>query len=69
MKRLLTRLALDQRGATAIEYGLIASLIVIASVTAIQAFADETIHMWQNVDQVIGDAEAGAGVGGGSSSG
>lgn len=49
MKRLLQRLRRDQRGATALEYGLIISLIVIAAVPAMQGVADQTIGMWGNV--------------------
>ena len=40
----------DESGATAIEYGLIAALIVVASIAAIGQVADTTITMWNNVD-------------------
>jgi pilus assembly protein Flp/PilA len=39
----------DQDGATAIEYGLICALIVIAALTAISGFADENNRTWMNV--------------------
>ncbi|MFB0611627.1 Flp family type IVb pilin [Aurantiacibacter poecillastricola] len=42
MKRLLR----DTGGATAVEYGLIIALIVIAMVAGMQAFANEVIEMW-----------------------
>ncbi|MEL1250068.1 Flp family type IVb pilin [Aurantiacibacter gilvus] len=42
MKKLLH----DTRGATAIEYGLIVSLIVIAIITAMQSFANSSDNMW-----------------------
>lgn len=44
------RLVVDQSGATAIEYGLILSLIVIAMIGALQALATTTIDMWGNVE-------------------
>ena len=50
MRSLMQRIAADDNGATAIEYGLIAALIVIAILTSMHAFADETIAMWTNVD-------------------
>jgi pilus assembly protein Flp/PilA len=39
----------DKRGATAVEYGLILSLIFLAMVVAIQGVASETTEMWNNV--------------------
>jgi len=43
------RLRKDERAATAVEYGLIASLIVIAMLTALSSVATETAEMWGNV--------------------
>ena len=40
------KLLRDTRGATAIEYGLIVSLIVIAIIVAVQGVADETNGLW-----------------------
>ena len=37
MKNLVTRFANDESGATAIEYGLIAALIAVAIITALQS--------------------------------
>ena len=43
----------DTRGATAIEYGLICSCIIIAMMAAIINFADTSVAMWDNIaDQV-----------------
>ena len=39
MKNLVTRFANDESGATAIEYGLIAALIAVAIITALQSVA------------------------------
>ena len=46
-------LAHDQRGATAIEYGLIAALIVIAMIGALQGVADANSGMWNNVSNKV----------------
>ncbi|MBV7259767.1 Flp family type IVb pilin [Erythrobacter crassostreae] len=39
----------DQSGATAVEYGLIVSLIVIAMVGALQGVAEENQRVWSDV--------------------
>ncbi len=46
----------DERGATAIEYGLIASMLVIAIVASLNTFANETIDMWTNVSTTMENA-------------
>ena len=46
-------LARDQRGATAVEYGLIAALIVIAMVGALRGVADANSGMWNNVSNKV----------------
>ncbi|MEO6388492.1 MAG: Flp family type IVb pilin [Croceibacterium sp.] len=43
----------DTRGATAIEYGLIVALIVIAMVAALQGFANANTNMWNLVTQKV----------------
>jgi pilus assembly protein Flp/PilA len=47
------RLLRDNRGATAIEYGLIVSLIVIAIIVAMQGVASETIRLWGFVSERV----------------
>lgn len=49
MLGLIRALALNKKGATAIEYGLIAALIVVAMVGALGGLADTTINLWNNV--------------------
>jgi len=49
MKRALGKLLRDQRGATAIEYGLILALIVLTLMAALIEFADTSIDLWDNV--------------------
>ena len=56
MFSILRHLRRDERGATAVEYGLIAALIVIAMITALGAFANESITMWTNVGNKVAAA-------------
>jgi pilus assembly protein Flp/PilA len=46
----------SQEGATAVEYGLIVSLIVVAIMGAISTVADSTINMWNGVSENIVNA-------------
>lgn len=46
----LKKLVGDQSGATAIEYGLIIALIVIAMIAALQGVATTTADMWTRVE-------------------
>jgi pilus assembly protein Flp/PilA len=52
MKR-FARLINDQQGATAIEYGLIVALIVIAMIGGLKLFAGSTVSMWNDVQQNV----------------
>jgi pilus assembly protein Flp/PilA len=45
----LRTLGADQRGATAIEYGLIAALIVIAMMGGLEALGGGTNGMWGKI--------------------
>lgn len=49
----LKQLVRDECGATAIEYGLIASLIVIASIGAFDAVANENTGLWGTVERKV----------------
>jgi len=49
-------LAHDQRGATAVEYGLIVALIVLAMIGALQGVADANSSMWNNVSNKVADS-------------
>jgi pilus assembly protein Flp/PilA len=42
----LQKICADERGATAIEYGLIVALIVIVIIASMSAFADATSGLW-----------------------
>lgn len=47
--KFLNRLGSDASGATAVEYGLILSLIFLAMIGAVQGFGENAIQMWDNV--------------------
>ena len=49
IKRRRHGLLRDPRGATAVEYGLICALIVLAMLTGLYALAGTTISMWNNI--------------------
>ncbi len=44
------------RGATAVEYGLILALVVLAMVGAISVLGNTTAGMWNNVSQQVQNA-------------
>ncbi|MGC4251684.1 MAG: Flp family type IVb pilin [Sphingobium sp.] len=46
-------LARCQRGATAIEYGLILALIFLAIVSSVSHFANKSINMWNHVAEKV----------------
>ena len=52
-RHLFKHLLHDERGATAIEYGLIVSLIVIAMISTFSMVAENTTGMWDNVEEQI----------------
>jgi pilus assembly protein Flp/PilA len=49
MKRPLKTILRDERGASAVEYGLIAALIIIAMLVGLVQLAATTTGMWNNV--------------------
>jgi pilus assembly protein Flp/PilA len=46
---LLKKLYISDKGATAVEYGLILALIALAAIVAITGVANETVGMWDGV--------------------
>jgi len=55
-KTILNDVLHDERGATAVEYGLICALIVIAMLTALGSVASESNAMWGHVSKTTTDA-------------
>jgi pilus assembly protein Flp/PilA len=49
MLELIRRLIQCDRGATAVEYGLIVSLIVIAVMASLGNVSKDTKNMWSNI--------------------
>lgn len=60
MKSVIKRLIGNEAGATAIEYGLILALLVLAMMSALNAFADGSIAMWTNVSSQTSAAISGS---------
>ena len=57
--RLIRRLIKTQKGGTAIEYGLIAALVVITMIAAFMDVASTTTGMWGNVNTKFENARTG----------
>jgi pilus assembly protein Flp/PilA len=59
LRRLLGNIGQDNSGSTAIEYGLIAALVVIACIASFQSVADANTGLWavvsSKVTGVMGD--------------
>jgi pilus assembly protein Flp/PilA len=49
IRKILRMLGADERGATAIEYGLIAALIVIAMISGLQSLGGGVGGMWGKI--------------------
>lgn len=56
MPKWLRLLLLDDRGATAVEYGLIVALVVIAMVASLTGLGNVTSGIWNNVHEKAGAA-------------
>lgn len=50
---LIRRLQADRRGGTAIEYGLIAALIVVVMLASLAGLANKTTGMWNRVSTAV----------------
>ena len=57
MIHLLRQLARNRRGATAVEYGLIVALIVIAMVGMLKEVANTTSGMWNNISDKVSSSK------------
>ncbi|MEH6789166.1 Flp family type IVb pilin [Parasphingorhabdus sp.] len=52
---LLEKLYLSDKGATAVEYGLILALIALTAIVAIGNVANTTVNMWDDVANQVTD--------------
>lgn len=50
---MIKRLLADRKAATAIEYGLIVALVVIASLAAMVQLGHGTTSMWKNISTAV----------------
>ena len=57
IRRNLRGLFADKRGATAIEYGLIAALIAVAAISGMSALGGGANGMWSNLSNKVADSE------------
>lgn len=58
--KLFTKLLRDEQGATAIEYGLIAALIAVAAITAMQSLGNELGTTFNTVQSKMAEGNEGA---------
>lgn len=56
----MLRFLRDERGATAIEYGLIAGLVAVAIVGALRVFSTQTIALYALISSTISSAVSGS---------
>ena len=56
LSQLSRRFARDNRGATAIEYGLIATLVAVGALGGMMALGDGVSGSWGNTSAKISDA-------------
>lgn len=54
----ITKLARDEAGATAIEYGLIAALIAVAAIAAMQGLGNELKSTFNSTSSAMSGANA-----------
>ena len=50
---LVKHIVLDERGATAIEYGLIAAFIAVALIGALPSLRENVVGLFNNVDKQV----------------
>ena len=56
MRNIVRRLVHERKAATAVEYGLICALIVLAMMSALIAVGDTTKDLWNNVSTKVLEA-------------
>jgi len=61
MIRLMRRLRKDENGATAIEYGLIAALVAVAAITAMNSLGTSLGNIFENTANELDNAKGGGG--------
>jgi len=56
MRFFITRLISGRRGASAVEYGLIAAVIVLTMIASFKGVASVTTGMWNNINSAVTNA-------------
>jgi pilus assembly protein Flp/PilA len=56
MVQLIEKLARDERGATAVEYGFMLVMIVLAMMSALSGVASETSALWEEISSKSAEA-------------
>lgn len=56
MQRLWQRLRQNQRGATAIEYGLMVAIVGIGLLLSAEFLGDESLELWTAIDSRVSSA-------------
>lgn len=59
MLKMIQRLAADRKGGTAIEYGLIATIIVVTLIASFIQLANTTTGIWGNINTKMERARSG----------
>lgn len=57
IRSLLSRFSKDRSGGTAIEYGLIAALIVVGLLVALNSIGSSTKSMYENLDDKLSSSD------------
>ena len=65
LRRIVVRFLRDEKGATAIEYGLIAGLVAITIIAALTTFGNSMVGLFGYVEDTAGGAMAAAASSGG----
>ncbi|QHL90981.1 Flp family type IVb pilin [Sphingomonas changnyeongensis] len=60
-RHFIARVRASERGATAVEYGLLIALIFLAAIGAFKAFGDNGIGMWTRVSNEVESVNRNAG--------
>ena len=60
MQKTIKRFIVDESGATAIEYGLIAALVSVAAISALQAMGGSLDEMFTSVSGTLDGAVGGS---------
>jgi pilus assembly protein Flp/PilA len=59
MSKWIKHVFADRRGGAAVEYGLIAAMIVMMMLMALGELANQTVGMWGNVNTKVAAANGG----------